>query len=121
MKNNSYKQSFAILLLLLYAFSNSPFIKFHHHNSSQENFANSIIENDISDFQCSQTEIHQLEKRCALCDNHTLSAHASTFFTTENNFTLYFSHVIPSATIHNYIKVLPCPNRGPPEYSFASA
>ncbi|MBP7399664.1 MAG: hypothetical protein KA954_08765 [Chitinophagales bacterium] len=119
MKYNSYKQVCAILLLLLYTFSNSPFIKFHHHNSSQESYSITTIENGVSGFQ-SNSELHQLEKRCALCDNHTLSAHASSVFITENISTLNYSISIPSATIHNYSKIIPYTNRGPPEVSFAS-
>ena len=67
---------YPFLLLLLYLFSNSPSILFHHHQSIVEvhrNVARSVRYKD--DTVNHKTRISQAREQCALCDNHTISVH----------------------------------------------
>lgn len=70
-----------ILLAILYIFSSSSYILFHHHNSqhivyTQANPCEKSIYFTDKDQGCQHNEhFTQHVKKCPMCDHHTLSIH----------------------------------------------
>jgi hypothetical protein len=113
----------ALLLLLVYLFSNTPSILFHHHTLeiAYENATSceKAIYYSEKDGNCShKTHISKASEKCGLCDDHTVSPHSSQTFSTK-----YFSREFSGRYLQvseNYYFQTPSTfcNRGPPSVSF---
>jgi hypothetical protein len=113
----------ALLLLLVYLFSNSPSILFHHHKLEIASYENAttcekVIYYSAQDGNCNHNKhISKAIEKCWLCDNHIVSPHSFQTF-----LTAYFSKEISGSYLHvseNYIFQVPSVfiNRGPPPVS----
>jgi hypothetical protein len=112
-----------LLLLLIYLFSNSPSILFHHHNFSITSYdkatacEKSIYYSEKSTDCNHQTHLFETTEKCLLCDQHTVSPHAA-----QKLFSFFFNEV-GQICYANDIKIyfsLPLSgfgNRGPPSVS----
>jgi len=70
------RRFYAVFLLLLYIFSNSPYILFHHHKLKIEPFEKAIVSHHADDGKSShEAYISKTSEKCALCDSHTISPH----------------------------------------------
>ena len=109
-------------LLLLYIFSNSPFIKYHHHNYQiadfeQANSCEKLIYFDYSDQECHHKDhIVKDISKCPLDDNHlTVPGFISSCFF---NFTEH-SNVKPAynySDFRTFLRYSENSNRGPPSF-----
>jgi len=106
--------------LLLYLFSISPAIIFHHHNYDFIAFdkaakcEKAIYYADKDDSYNHEQHIAKASKRCLLCDNHTISAHTviSALFVCIN--VINACEHNPYNVISHSIQTSETSNRGPP-------
>lgn len=74
-----------LFFLLLYVFSNSPAILFHHHDYSivaydKADKCEKAIYYSEQGSKCNHKEhVTKAFEKCSLCDNHTLSAHTNLY------------------------------------------
>ncbi len=110
----------AILLLLIYVFSNSPSNLFHEHHLEIASFEEasscekSIYYSDL-DGHCAHSEhISKSVEKCCLCDNHTAPQQTTTALTTEFFLKEFSETSFP--LYENYFAHVPSTfsNRGPP-------
>jgi len=81
LKKNPNINFTGLFLLLLYLFSNSPAILFHHHDNNIVAYSNAdqcekaIYYPDKDDSCNHKQHVTETFEKCSLCDKHTLSAH----------------------------------------------
>lgn len=123
MRKRYHIQFKALLLLLLYSFSNSPSILFHHHeleiaSSGKATSCEKAIHFSDKKSNCNlQIDVSKAPEKCSLCDNHTVSPHSSqTFFFRDFSKIKSADH---SDLVKNYFFQInsSLSNRGPPEVS----
>jgi hypothetical protein len=109
-----------ILLLLIYTICNSPAILFHHHEIKtvkfeKANACEKVIYYSQTKQKCNhKTHLTESQKKCFLCDNHTLTPHIAVY-SFYNFFKTYFDSCHKTTTFDykfaaNSIRA----NRGPP-------
>lgn len=123
MKKRHDIQFKALLLLLVYLFSSSPSILFHHHKLEVASYEKATpcekkIYYSAKDGNCThKTHLSKSTEKCWLCDNHTVSPHSFQTFLTE-----YFSKEFKGSYLQvseKYYFQVPSTfsNRGPPSVS----
>lgn len=123
MKKQNYIAFKAVLLLLIYLFSNSPMILFHHHDIKIVSYEQATpCEKSIYYAEhvgrCNhKAHISNEKEKCCLCDQHTLSP-----YFIQKHFNAFYCNEIKSEyqTIASiYFLQIPSSfaNRGPPVVS----
>ena len=123
MKKRDIKQAKALLLLLIYLFSNSPAILFHHHDNEivsckKDSSYKTSVYNEDNEHHCNHSaHLNKLPEKCSLCDHHTISPHCVLTL-----WTCFFSKKISEEHLdnkENYSFQTPSAvsNRGPPTVS----
>lgn len=116
-KNIPFK---VFLLLLIYIICNSPAILFHHHDTKIVAFENAntcekVIYYSHSKQKCNhKSHLTTSQKKCFLCDNHTLTPYISesSFY---NFFKTYFGSRYQTTTFeYTFATISILANRGPP-------
>ncbi|MBI2259650.1 MAG: hypothetical protein HYU67_12250 [Flavobacteriia bacterium] len=112
-----------IVLLLIYLFSNSPNVLFHHHEVEHSFFQHAdscekaIYFADSENYCKHKTHISETNEECSMCDTHTFSPHSNQLF--YGNYLINDLNKIFTEFSSPYFPLTPSSlsNRGPPKVS----